>query len=173
VRIGNYDLPQPDVTLLRPQADFYSSRKATPSDVLLLVEVSDSTLRRDLGRKARSYAAAGINEYWVIDLRNRVLYVHRGPEGAGYASRSLLSVDDHLGTTFAPEQLSKLWIGGFVRSLRRCLHLRQVFYHQSTSRRPRRHIRRPEASERVARRGIQRDWWPARRARCGAAHAWW
>src|SRR6266571_4461481 len=79
VRIGDYDLPQPDVALLKPRADFYGSRKATPTDVVLLVEVSDSTLRTDLGRKARIYADAGISEYWVIDLNNRVLYVHRSP----------------------------------------------------------------------------------------------
>src|SRR5438067_13584856 len=45
VRIGDYDLPQPDVALLRPRADYYGTRKPTPRDVLLLVEVADATLR--------------------------------------------------------------------------------------------------------------------------------
>ena len=51
IRIDSYDEPQPDVALLRPRADDYATATPTPTDTLLLVEVSDSTLRIDLGRK--------------------------------------------------------------------------------------------------------------------------
>jgi Uma2 family endonuclease len=103
VRVGDYDLPQPDVALLRPRRDFYGEAKARPEDVLLLIEVSDSTLRVDLGRKARIYADAGVAEYWVIDLNNHVLYVHRAPTAGRYTSRRVQGREDRIGATFAPE----------------------------------------------------------------------
>lgn len=60
--------------------------QAHPTMALLIVEVADSSLRRDLGRKARAYARAGIADYWVADVRRRVLHVHRDPAGDGYQS---------------------------------------------------------------------------------------
>jgi Uma2 family endonuclease len=103
VRIGEYDLPQPDVALLKSRADFYGTRKATPADVLLLVEISDTTLRTDLGRKARIYADAGVGEYWVIDLKNRTLYVYRAPAAGMYATRRALGTEEQIHAEFAPE----------------------------------------------------------------------
>ena len=103
IRIERYDEPQPDVTLLGPRADFYARGTPTPADILLLVEVADTTLRTDLGRKARIYADGGVSEYWVVDLNNRVLYVHRAPEGGGYTSREVLSVTERLSAEFASE----------------------------------------------------------------------
>ena len=103
VRVGDYDLPQPDVALLAPRADFYGTSKATPADVLLLVEVADSTLRIDLGRKARIYATAGVREYWVIDLNNRTLYVHRTPAAGRYAARRVFGAGEEISAEFAPD----------------------------------------------------------------------
>jgi Uma2 family endonuclease len=103
IRIDNYDEPQPDLALLKPRADYYATAKAGPADILLLVEVADRTLRTDLGRKARIYASGGVAEYWVVDVNNRVLYVHRAPEAGRYASRQLLTIADHLSASFAPE----------------------------------------------------------------------
>ena len=102
IRIERYDEPQPDVALLRPRPDFYASATPTPADVLLLVEVSDTTLRTDLGRKARIYASGGVSEYWVVDLNNRVLYVHRSPSGATYTQRQVLAQGERVAATFAP-----------------------------------------------------------------------
>ena len=103
LRVGECDLPQPDVALLRPRADFYGASKATPADVLLLVEVSDSTLRIDLGRKARIYANAGVGEYWVIDHNNRVLYVHRARATGRYTTRRELGPEAQICAVFAPK----------------------------------------------------------------------
>jgi Uma2 family endonuclease len=80
---------QPDVTLLDPHAAeprYYETHRPTPSDVLLIVEVSDSTLDTDLREKARQYGAHGIVEYWVVDLQGHRLVVHREPTPDGYAS---------------------------------------------------------------------------------------
>jgi Uma2 family endonuclease len=101
IRIEHYDEPQPDVALLRPRPDFYASATPTPGDVLLLVEVADTTLRTDLGRKARIYASGGVSEYWVVDLNNRVLYVHRSPAGATYNIRQVLAPGERVAAGFA------------------------------------------------------------------------
>jgi Uma2 family endonuclease len=102
IRIERYDEPQPDLALLRPRADFYASATPTPADILLLVEVADTTLRTDLGRKARIYASGGVSEYWVVDLNNRVLYVHRSLSGAIYTERQVLAPGERVAAVFAP-----------------------------------------------------------------------
>jgi Uma2 family endonuclease len=57
-----------------------------PSDALLVAEMGNTSLRMDLGPKARIYATAGIPEYWVLDVGRRELVVHREPSGGGYGS---------------------------------------------------------------------------------------
>jgi len=103
IRIDNYDEPQPDVALLRPRADDYATATPTSTDTLLLVEVSDSTLRIDLGRKARIYADAGVTEYWVVDVKNLVVYVHRDPAAGRYATRQVLGPGERIHGAFAPD----------------------------------------------------------------------
>jgi Uma2 family endonuclease len=68
VRLGEYSEPIPDVSVVRCREDFYAGGHPGPEDVVLLVEVADTTLEYDLGRKARLYARAGISEYWIVDL---------------------------------------------------------------------------------------------------------
>ena len=101
IRIEHYDEPQPDLALLRARPDFYASATPTPVDVLLLVEIADTTLRTDLGRKARIYASGSVSEYWVVDLNNRVLYVHRSPSGATYTERRVLAPGERVAAGFA------------------------------------------------------------------------
>ena len=76
-------VPEPDVQLLKIRADRYRHAKPTPADILLLVEVADSSVDYDLGTKACLYAAAGVTEYWALDLVDAVLHVHRGPQPDG------------------------------------------------------------------------------------------
>jgi Uma2 family endonuclease len=77
------NLPEPDIAVLsRP----LSATRPGPAEVRLLLEIADSTLSRDLGSKARLYARAGIVEYWVLDIENRRLHVHRDPAGDLYGS---------------------------------------------------------------------------------------
>jgi Uma2 family endonuclease len=74
--------PQPDIAILRPEAD----RAAVPeaADVYLVIEISDSTLSYDRGRKRRLYARAGIPEYWIMDVGARRMLRHTGLEGDDY-----------------------------------------------------------------------------------------
>jgi len=84
LQLDNYSEPQPDVIVLKPRADFYSGRTRTPSDVLLMIEVSDTTLRYDCNIKVPLYAASGISEVWVEDLQNDVILIYRDPAGTAY-----------------------------------------------------------------------------------------
>ena len=82
--VGEGSVLQPDLALLEPRADSYSGSHPTPGDVLLVVEVSDTTLAFDIGTKVPLYARFGIPEAWVIDLQERVVRVHRDPSASGY-----------------------------------------------------------------------------------------
>lgn len=83
--LGHYSAPEPDVMLLRPRADFYRRATPTAKDVLLLVEVSESTLSYDRKIKAPLYARHGVPEMWIVNLRHRELLCMRQPHLTGYA----------------------------------------------------------------------------------------
>ena len=84
VRLSEFSEPQPDLSLLRRRDDFYSEHHPRPADVLLIVEVADSTLRFDRDTKVPLYAAHGIQEMWLVDLPTRRLVRHRSPREASY-----------------------------------------------------------------------------------------
>jgi Uma2 family endonuclease len=87
VHLNIHNMPQPDVVVFKPKADFYASGRPTPSDVLFLVEVSDSTLRRDRNIKLPRFAAYGIPEVWIEDLKHDLILVYRDPEGSQYRTQ--------------------------------------------------------------------------------------
>ena len=91
---GDRSVPQPDMVLLRPRADRYSRSHPTPADVLLLVEVADTTLQFDLGTKIPLYARCGIAEAWVIDVQERTVRVFRDPSASGYRMSFTVSGDE-------------------------------------------------------------------------------
>jgi Uma2 family endonuclease len=76
--------PQPDAALLRPAEDFYESGKPRPNDVLLIVEVADSSLEFDREVKMPLYAHAGIPEAWVVDVESKSVEVYTEPRGGRY-----------------------------------------------------------------------------------------
>jgi Uma2 family endonuclease len=76
--------PEPDIAVLAEMKSEYQRRHPRGNELLLVVEVSDTTRAFDLGRKAMLYASAGVAEYWVLDLNRRMLVVHRQPDGEQY-----------------------------------------------------------------------------------------
>jgi Uma2 family endonuclease len=78
--------PQPDFTLVRRPWAGYPDAHPGPSDVLLLIEVADSSLDFDLGPKLELYARAGIREVWIVDLTTDGVLAHRDPDGGHYGS---------------------------------------------------------------------------------------
>ena len=101
VPLGLQSEPMPDVALLKPRPDFYTSAHPSPEDVLLLVEVSDTTVRYDSTIKASLYAEARIPEYWVLDVNKDVLVVRVDPSGGEYRGVQIL----HRGETVSPRML--------------------------------------------------------------------
>ncbi len=75
--------PEPDLAIVR-RKDFYRTGLPGPADTLLVIEVSDSSLTYDLKRKIPVYAAAGIPEAWVFNLRGEQALIHRKPRGRRY-----------------------------------------------------------------------------------------
>lgn len=76
--------PLPDVALLRPRADDYRDSLPTAADVLLIIEVADTTLAYDRDVKIPLYARHGIPEVWLFDIQGRALLIHRDPGQNGY-----------------------------------------------------------------------------------------
>ncbi len=81
--------PEPDVLWLRPRR--YLRRRPTPADVLLLIEVADSSLAGDLTEKADIYAKSGVCEYWIVDIPNERLHCLRDSDGSTYRNISLFT----------------------------------------------------------------------------------
>jgi Uma2 family endonuclease len=77
-------LPEPDVAVLRERNIEHQSRHPRGDEMLLVIEVSDTTAAFDRSRKAKLYARAGVPEYWVLDLNGRMLVVHREADGTQY-----------------------------------------------------------------------------------------
>ncbi len=76
--------PQPDFILARQRRDFYASAHPTAEDVFLVIEVADSTLRKDRMVKVPIYARQGVVEVWLVDLAARVVTVYADPVDGGY-----------------------------------------------------------------------------------------
>jgi Uma2 family endonuclease len=87
VRLSDLSEPQPDVGVMKPRQDGYGARHPAPSDVLLIIEVADSSLPVDTEVKAPLYATAGIPEFWIVDLEGAAVDVFRDPVAARYETQ--------------------------------------------------------------------------------------
>ena len=87
--------PEPDVVVLNRSLRELAPRPR-PADISLAVEISDATLEFDLGRKRDLYARAGIADYWVIDVCDRRVVVHRGPAAGRYQSIQAYGEDEQI-----------------------------------------------------------------------------
>ena len=94
VTLPDFAEPQPDIMLLRPRDDDYSRSNPTAADVLLIIEVADSSLAYDQHVKGLTYAQAAIQDYWIINLVDSTLLVYREPTPTGYASVQTLGRGD-------------------------------------------------------------------------------
>ena len=94
LRLGDHSEPQPDVMLLKPATDDYTSRHPQPDDVFLLIEVSDTTVDYDREEKLPAYARAGIGEVWIVNLVEQTIEVYREPHFTGYGAKTILRAGD-------------------------------------------------------------------------------
>ena len=84
IQLTNVSEPQPDIAILQPREDFYAAAYPRPDDVLLVIEVSDSSLAYDQMEKLPRYAAAGIPEVWIIDVARQTIEQHTQPRNGRY-----------------------------------------------------------------------------------------
>jgi Uma2 family endonuclease len=84
LRIDLFNEPEPDIALLRPREDYYSRTHPAPADILLIVEVAETSLRYDREVKNPLYARAGIPEVWLVDIAGKTLWIHREPQDDRY-----------------------------------------------------------------------------------------
>jgi Uma2 family endonuclease len=91
LRLDPYNEPEPDLMVLRPRADDYQANHPGAADVLLLIEVSDSSLAYDRGTKLALYARFSVPEVWIVDLLGAAVEVFREPKESAYASRERLT----------------------------------------------------------------------------------
>jgi Uma2 family endonuclease len=84
IRLDDDSEPEPDLALLKPREDFYSSEHPGPGDILLIIEVSDTSAEYDVEIKLPLYARAGIPETWLVNLATETIEVHSGPASDGY-----------------------------------------------------------------------------------------
>jgi Uma2 family endonuclease len=83
--------PEPDIAIVKRLGSIYASRHPYAEDIYWLIEVANSSLQTDLNLKAEIYAAANIQEYWVLDLANRQLIVLREPKEGRYTQQAQFS----------------------------------------------------------------------------------
>jgi Uma2 family endonuclease len=94
LQLGDLSEPEPDFMLLKPNDDFYCSRHPNADDVLLLIEVADSSLNFDQNQKLSLYARFNIPEYWLMNLKDSWVEVYRKPHGDCYGEKTTLRVGD-------------------------------------------------------------------------------
>lgn len=108
VRMGDLSEPQPDLAVLVPRDDFYSAALPGPADVLLVVEVADTTVAWDRGVKIPMYGQAGVAEAWIVDVSSEVIDTWTEPGPDGYAmTRQAVRGDelDVAGVTVGVEEI--------------------------------------------------------------------
>ena len=103
LRLDDHSEPEPDVTLLKPAADDYTSRHPRPDDVFLLIEVSDTTLDYDRTEKLPAYGRAGVAEVWIVNLNETLIEIYREPHFTGYGSKTIVRAGDTIAPLAFPD----------------------------------------------------------------------
>ncbi len=105
--------PEPDLVWV--QRGYDRSRRAEPHEIVLLIEVADPSLTYDRTIKAALYAAAGIREYWIVNIPERQVEVFRGPTGRVYHDSVIAMIDDTIAPRLVPE--ARLDVGALFDQL--------------------------------------------------------
>ena len=96
--------PQPDIIVLKQELSHFRSANPRSEDLLLVIEIADTSLNFDLTTKAALYARAGIQEYWVLDVCSRRLLVHREPKSGNYTCVAAYSETESVAPLAAPQK---------------------------------------------------------------------
>ena len=91
VKLNDRSEPEPDISVVKIDPLDYADHHPTPSEVYLIIEVADSSLKLDCETKAQAYSLAGIKDYWVLDVVKRELHIFRKPTQKGYESETIIA----------------------------------------------------------------------------------
>ncbi len=96
VRIDDQNEPEPDISILKYKSDFYASAHPGPADTLVIIEVSDSSIKHDQSVKMPLYAASNIPVYLIIDIETDRIIEYKNPKSEKYSKKSLYEVKDSI-----------------------------------------------------------------------------
>ena len=103
ILLAERSMPEPDLVLLRARQDFYRYRAAVPDDVLLLIEVAESSVNYDRYQKLPRYAQAGIPEVWITVLPERIIEAHAEPVAGRYTRNRIYVPGDTISPGALPD----------------------------------------------------------------------
>ena len=103
IRLPDNSEPQPDLAILKPREDFYEEGLPTPLDILLIIEVADSTIAYDREVKSPLYASVGIPEMWLFDVNKKAIEGYSYPSASGYKQINRYEQNDTLSMLAFPE----------------------------------------------------------------------
>lgn len=103
IQLNDYSEPEPDLAILKPRPDFYAEAHPRPDDVLLIIEVSDTTLDYDQEVKVPLYAKAAIPEVWIINLPQSTIEIYTTPQTGLYRKAEFFKSGDPLVSSVFPE----------------------------------------------------------------------
>ncbi|NUN66399.1 Uma2 family endonuclease [Pseudanabaena biceps] len=103
ILLDNHAQPQPDLAILKWRDDFYASALPIPDDILLIIEVTDSTIAYDRDVKSPLYAANGIPEMWLFDVNQQIIEGYSQPSASGYKRVQRYEQGDTLSINAFPE----------------------------------------------------------------------
>ncbi|MEH1846636.1 MAG: Uma2 family endonuclease [Nostoc sp.] len=112
IQLSQYSEPEPDIAVVQIDGRKYIDHHPAPNEIFLLIEIADTTLETDRKQKAPLYAKAGIADYWILDVKQRQVYVFREPSLEGYSEEFILDEDATLSLIAFPEfeiQISQMF----------------------------------------------------------------
>jgi Uma2 family endonuclease len=108
ITLPNNSEPEPDIVIARLRSDDYANSHPAPADIILVIEVADSSIKFDRDTKAPLYATAGISEYWIVNLIDNQLEIYRQPEGSIYTSIQIVTPPRSINLPQFPEILVQI-----------------------------------------------------------------
>jgi len=103
ILLDDFSKPEPDIVLCQPPRQQYLTRTPTPEDILLIIEVSDTTLYFDRHEKAAAYSRGGIGQYLIVNVENNTIEDYRKPGEDGYQSKQTYEIGEKISLLHFPE----------------------------------------------------------------------
>jgi Uma2 family endonuclease len=114
IRIPEYDEPEPDLAIVQGTREDYEDHHPGPTDVGLLIEVSDTTLDRDRGEKRSAYARGGVSTYWIVNLVDRQLEIYTDPSATGYRQERILKPDEQVAVVLDGTEIGRIAVSDLL-----------------------------------------------------------